>query len=1017
MLLFYLYINMSQVIKKLQEGGNFFSYPEGKIETNRLIQAISANMDDYVNSQNWTKKRKERFINSVGKFVSGIENGNITSMSPIGTFTDSRGISGGGVSDETGTRRFKDDKEAATFVKWVLQAQTPYQEVKKKEETVPFNLNTAFAKTFNKNVLHTESDALDPTQLQNVAPAIKNNIVETLFNQLSQVDSPTWGAYETKDNYLKEVEAARKRLMDIKASKAGKYKDNMQGYIPLSNARAELAKLGLDPSFLDYFTPKSVNKTDTSTTPQQNTTTTTNTGNTTNTENTGSTTSSNSGNNVSKFLWNSSIQNWWAQNKNNSIQVLPSRMSPSYYEASLVSTGSKPDYYINNLLTKLGTINYSQYSSNAPSQYVLPIFNGGKWITYPTSYNQALGNTLDYLVRKKDSKYLIKLDDGKGYAIAPTLSVKNNGTGLVSVYNPSSRQLIQVPAYFLLNDSKVGPLIQSKLHSISSTGPAMSYSIPWRKEGGEIQKMQTGSKFNSSLISWDSERFKNLYDQGNLSLQSRKNNATDLQAPNNDYYDIEQGGKEVENQKWWNWWTTQLSTNPTLAEQWAKDYVNLQTPYKKTYQDKWFPNNKFDFNAFKQSSNLWSDKINGIGHDVYKGKVYRIKGTDTYDTLENLEAKGYKLTNDKPVTLDDNPLVDVYEVTKDINIKPNLGTEKINNSTVTAIPKKYSDEFNNQIQKWLLPLSGSFARFVNTEVGNKQLLNELLKLRPYYKDPKRFERNIYGNYGALSSHLNNAAKIITSATSPMYADPSLEAARANEGERLASEERTKGNLAYSQGIKDTMEKTIAQDLQNMAWEVDNTNENRYNQWNNETIKNQGRQGYISRKHQNINTLLQELQNLEQQRQNLRSQVDQNALNVYAQDKFRNNPELKAMQQEITAWVNSGKNMTDYPKYKEYLKLIDKITKEQLDFNIKTLGNFYGVGYNKGILSSLRSAKAIPQTFKSGGSAHKLKIAKIKNKLEEQKLFQKNISESIKDNTRMLQSLSNTMQKLLMAVIK
>mgnify|MGYP006981128091 CR=1 FL=1 len=41
-------------------------------------------------------------------------------MSPIGTFTDSRGISGGGVSDETGTRRFKDDKEAATFVKWVL---------------------------------------------------------------------------------------------------------------------------------------------------------------------------------------------------------------------------------------------------------------------------------------------------------------------------------------------------------------------------------------------------------------------------------------------------------------------------------------------------------------------------------------------------------------------------------------------------------------------------------------------------------------------------------------------------------------------------------------------------------------------------------------------------------------------------------------------------------------------------------------------------------------------------------
>jgi hypothetical protein len=39
--------------------------------------------------------------------------------------------------------------------------------------------------------------------------------------------------------------------------------------------------------------------------------------------------------------------------------------------------------------------------------------------------------------------------------------------------------------------------------------------------------------------------------------------------------------------------------------------------------------------------------------------------------------------------------VDVYEVTKDVNTKPNLETVKANNSTVTALPKEPSDEFSN----------------------------------------------------------------------------------------------------------------------------------------------------------------------------------------------------------------------------------------------------------------------------------------------------------------------------------
>ena len=42
---------------------------------------------------------------------------------------------------------------------------------------------------------------------------------------------------------------------------------------------------------------------------------------------------------------------------------------------------------------------------------------------------------------------------------------------------------------------------------------------------------------------------------------------------------------------------------------------------------------------------------------------------------------------------------------------------------------------------------------------------------------------------------------------------------------------------------------------------------------------------------------------------------------------------------------------------------------------------------------------------------------MKNNLDQQKLFYKSISDSIKDNSKMINSLSNTMQKLIMRAVK
>ena len=73
---------MSQIIEKMQEGG-MFKYPSGEIETERLVRAINGNMDQYLKSQNWTRKRKQRFLNSVDKFITGIQEGNIYEMTNI----------------------------------------------------------------------------------------------------------------------------------------------------------------------------------------------------------------------------------------------------------------------------------------------------------------------------------------------------------------------------------------------------------------------------------------------------------------------------------------------------------------------------------------------------------------------------------------------------------------------------------------------------------------------------------------------------------------------------------------------------------------------------------------------------------------------------------------------------------------------------------------------------------------------------------------------------------------------
>lgn len=1016
---------MSQIIK-LQEGGTveqkFFAYPKGEIEQDRLIKAISVNLDSYLEQQNWSKKRQERFLNSVDNFITGIKNGSITEMSPVGRFTDSRGIEGGGVTDTRG-KRFHEDSEAATFIKWVLNSQDPYKAPEVKEEktdTTPFNINKEFTKSFNRNVFHSDSDQFNSNMLRGVSSIYteKSQLRKLILDSLKSINPESWGIYGSKEEYLKAVDNVEAKMKEFSSNKT----------LTLGKLESLLNSLGLDGNFLPYLynvqEPTQSQESSTqnqSTTQDQTTVQQSQTADTQQQQTADSTTQQQASTSLQALLWNPRVQQWWNNNKQYYYTLHKRTSTDSYLEAQIHQKGQTVEEYLNNLfnLTKNGGL--KGLNSKAGKTALLPQSNQGKWVyNNGNSYFNIYSEVIPYLLNHTElaKKFLVKLQDGRGYLIKPTL---NNQSFSSLIYDSTNKRFRQVPVWGLINDANVGPLI-SQTFNTQSIGVA-STGIDLYKSGG-ILKAQLGDKLNLDLVDWDfTKRYQNVLGTNNtLSLQQRNTNVSNDIVPQNNSYDPETGGKEVELQDWWKTWTKQLTSNKKLAEQWAKDYLKTYpnqdkdtNKIKSIYQKAWFNDDgTFNFTNFQEAvkgKHLWADQQNGPGHDVYRGRLYRIKDTDTYDTLENLKSQGYTSVSDNAVA-SVNPLIDIYEVTKGTN-------PKATGSQATAI-KRHNGQIVANYFRDLPTIAGSLLRYNNTALGNRRLLNEALSsLRPYRKDPKRFDRQIYGDYAATAQAHENAASINQQASQQLTADPNLYISQRMQGAAQAAQERFKGQQANANEIKRTTELTLAQDKENTTNSVDTTNDNRYNAWNAALLRSQAKQGYINKKTENKNQLITEFQNLAQTRQDERQAIDEKAINDYLSQKYSNNPELLALKQQMQQWIADGKPLSASPDYARYIQLSNDLSREMMIERLRLLGRIKNVGVNESIIRGLgqKPATSVPQTRKQGGEITKLKIAKIKDKLERQKLFQKNQSEQIKESSKDLRQLSAGMLKLLNSVIK
>lgn len=968
---------MSQILY-LQSGGTtpeqkMFKYHSGEIETDRLIKAMAINLDDYLEKQNWSRKKKQRFVSSVNRFIEGIKNGNITEMSPTGRFTDTRGIAGGGVSNTTGTRRFRDDQEGAAFIKWVLKSQDPYQKPAEPEKE-KFNLDKLFVKQFNREAFKKDSDKLDVRSLQTLP---QNTQLQLIFDTLKNIESDDWGVYGSKDAYLQAIEAAKKEINDKITSQRGRL--NKQDVV------SPLVRLGLTPGFLDYMGNQN-----TAPTQQQS---------------------------VSDDDWYKSQPSYNLGNFLNSADFTKGLNQLHVTRAD----------YIPRVMSYLNTLSPEQYYTAIADAYAIPWVQNGQAQSANTN-NMVIGTVLQDLIQDPNQKYLKKMNDVT-YVIPSSKSTIGN-IETVIVYNPNKNSIQRVPTSY----------VPSQLLGEST-------KIRWNQQGG-VLKADGGTKLDNNIVellkklsttpNYDNfelgeDLFTASNSNGTWTLNPAIKSTNDI-VPGTPEYDSKGNASDLEQQDFYKKLTERLINNPKEGEAYFRKIRTLATPEHKNQIDSTiFKDDVYNHEAAKEHLQKGAyDSILGILHARPQLKGYRIlDGSEyKYGDKQTLLSLGYELDpSQQPEAIDENnPYVYAYTMKQKAETpKPSTPapeTPKLEPSEVDAglKGKKGKNFFDNLkgAAPSILSFAGTMGRFFNNNNANKKLLNEALKQKPLEISPRRFERDIYGDYASLSAGENAAAKIFSSTAVPMTSNAKIEADRKLKALTAAEDARWKGQVANSEAIRNTHEAALAQAKENAYNETDTSNTNMRSRWANEEYKRNARMGYINQKAQNFNTLSQELQQQALGRINEKRQVEEAALNQYLDAKYTNNPEMQALKVQYSNAVAAD----DTKKQTELLSQMQQLALQNNDNRmieyLKEIAKIRGITISDQYLErGTGSAKKVEQN-KSGGrisDAARIKIAKIKDTLDRDKLFQKNVSESIKENNKKLNSLSNTMQKLVMAILK
>lgn len=343
------------------------------------------------------------------------------------------------------------------------------------------------------------------------------------------------------------------------------------------------------------------------------------------------------------------------------------------------------------------------------------------------------------------------------------------------------------------------------------TIPLLSSINPAKLPDGGFDDFNQAVIYNDEDL-LDSNRLKRVWNKETEKYELTKRGdqaATDNISTGNKLYDVEgvEGSQEKDENLYkvsWNEnWINRLMNNPKLAEAFARRYMALNEATDKEQSKNWFnQDDSFNYENFKKqipTNNgklfVWSDGLNGIGHDVYAGRVYGIATGDGSVKYYNHIPEGWQVSGDK-IKFDD--ITNLYMLT------PKSGEQKVENQNQAGelIPGKENIEdlnIKNPYDDRSKENSLALLRLIKTLDNNRKNANILRNgttLKQY--DTYATYAPIKGAYSIKSTLANQAANI--------------QSRMANQGFIDWKQQALANSLAQSQADQYN-EKGIASDVQ------------------------------------------------------------------------------------------------------------------------------------------------------------------------------------------------------------
>lgn len=449
-----------------------------------------------------------------------------------------------------------------------------------------------------------------------------------------------------------------------------------------------------------------------------------------------------------------------------------------------------------NLLTDLGNGNYMYYSNKSPYALI--------WDSVQKKLYKKAARNVEYIVKSK----LNEFNQTNGNTEGSWYKKYQQPDNTSEVESAKNGGVLKASGGLNFNLA-VGNNEDKNIKLPNGlTIPLLSSINPAKLPKGGFDDFNQAVIYNDEDL-LDSKRLKRVWNKetGKYELTERGDQAaTDNISTGNKLYDVEgiDGSQEKDENLYkvsWNEnWINRLMNNPKLAEAFARRYMALNEATDKEQSKNWFnQDSSFNYENFKKqipTNNgklfVWSDGLNGIGHDVYAGRMYGIATGDGGVKYYKNIPEGWQITGDK-IKYDD--ITNLYMLTPKSEEQQTGDSKKkvedIDNIEDLKIQNPYDDRTKEN--------SLALLRLIRTLDNNRKnagILKNGTTLKQY--DTYATYAPIKGAYSIKSTLANQAADI--------------QSRMANQGFVDWKQQTLANSLAQSQADQYN-EKGIASDVQ------------------------------------------------------------------------------------------------------------------------------------------------------------------------------------------------------------